>query len=120
MANEDPIDFDDLRHDEDGRMLLDGELFTGVAVERWSTGARASEIAFENGLQHGFMRSWHPNGVMSAETNYVSGNAVGQHREWDESGRLRREELISEDGVLLVLKEWDDRGQLLNSGPKPG
>jgi antitoxin component YwqK of YwqJK toxin-antitoxin module len=111
------VRFDQLRHDEEGRMLLDGVPLTGIAVEYWSSGAKASEISFREGLQHGWTIGWHENGTKSEETMYVEGNARGVRREWHENGQLKLEQDIGERATLLSSREWDEHGRLIKSKP---
>lgn len=107
------VEFSDLVHDDDGRMLLDGQLFSGVAVERWPSGAPVSEIPFLQGLQHGVMRSWYSDGSKWSETDYRNGCVVGMHREWHENGALRLEEEIQEKGRRTRVARWDEDGKRL-------
>src|SRR5215471_4524427 len=41
-GNVDKVEFRSLRHDEDGKMWHEGNLFTGLAVEYWPNGVVAS------------------------------------------------------------------------------
>ena len=69
------ISYSDLRHDDDGRMLFEGELFSGVALEKWPTGHLQSETCFRDGLREGPATLWYQNGVKKSQTTYVGGCA---------------------------------------------
>jgi antitoxin component YwqK of YwqJK toxin-antitoxin module len=102
--------FDELTHDEDGRMMLRGVLLTGVALENWPDGSLASEISFREGLQHGPTIGWHPNGEKCEEVIYDSGRAFGIHRQWHANGVLKLEEEIGVDGFQVRVANWDENG----------
>lgn len=104
------VQFDQLTHDDDGRMMLRGIPVTGVALEYWPDGSLASEISFRDGLQHGLTVGWHPNGEKSEEVLYDSGCAVGIRRQWHANGVLKLEEEIGADGFQLRIAEWDENG----------
>ena len=110
MTGEPRVPFKRLRHDEDGRMLLDGRFFTGIAEEYWPNGALASEIPYREGVEHGLTVGWYPNGVKHEETMYEMGCARGLHREFDENGRLRLEQEIGGNGFQVRRAEWDEHG----------
>jgi len=117
MAMNEVVKFRNLRHDEEGRYLLDGNLFTGVAVDYRPDGSKATEVSFRDGIQHGLMIGWHPNGVKRSETMYVEGRAEGVRREWYDNGQLKLENTIGKRGELLASKQWDETGILVSSQP---
>lgn len=108
------IEIKRLRHDEDGRMMLDGELFSGVGIDHWPDGSRASEICFLAGVEHGKSVLLYPSGARKRETSYVGGRAIGPDREWYENGILKMERIIGERGIVLEMCEWDSSGVLVS------
>jgi antitoxin component YwqK of YwqJK toxin-antitoxin module len=108
MSKHNQVHFDELIHDEDGRMIFRGVPWTGIALEYWSDGPLASEISFRDGLLHGPTIGWHSNGFKSEEVHYDSGRAVGIRRQWHPNGVLKLEEEIGNDGFQLRLEEWDE------------
>lgn len=107
-----PVPFSTLRHDDEGRMFLGGEAFTGVAIDFWPDGSKASEVSFTEGVKSGVDRLWHPNGLLASEGNRVQGCAYGLHREWYPNGNLKIEEYIGDDGHVSRRVEWDQEGNI--------
>lgn len=108
------VEFSTLGMDEDGRMLEGEELFSGIAVERWPGGELASRMSFLDGIQDGWSRGWHRNGVAESEAFYREGGVVGVRREWYSNGQLKLEAEI-EEGTCLWKKEWSETGDLVNN-----
>jgi antitoxin component YwqK of YwqJK toxin-antitoxin module len=106
------VAFRSLRHDEDGKMWHEGNLFTGIAVEYWPNGKVASEMSYLDGIEDGPSVGWHDNGVPRRETNYRRGRVAGIVRKWDRNGQLSMEEEV-DGGVALWRKQWDERGNLV-------
>lgn len=106
------VDFKQLRHDEDGRMLLGGHFFTGIAVEYWRGGAIASEMSYQDGIEDGLSRGWHDNGVRSWVTPYRKGCVAGMMQEWHRNGQLALQEEI-DHGVALWRRRWNENGDMV-------
>ena len=106
------VELRSLKHDDDGRMLDHGDLFTGVAIERWPNGQLASQLNFVDGIEDGWVRGWYENGAPKSETLYRSGRVVGVRREWHSNGQLKLEEEI-EHGTRVWGKEWSETGDLV-------
>jgi antitoxin component YwqK of YwqJK toxin-antitoxin module len=96
------VDPDTLEY-ENGVFLFDGQLFTGLGVQRYPEGKKRDEVPFVNGREDGIARSWHRNGRLAGETTYVRGVKHGPRREWFDDGSLKSEELFEFD--LLMRKE---------------
>jgi antitoxin component YwqK of YwqJK toxin-antitoxin module len=96
-------------------MFLNGVRFTGIAIDHWPDGAMASEVAFEDGIQHGLMRGWHPNGALSKEIPYVRGCVRGVMREWHKNGQMKREAEVGARGEVVASKEFDEDGRLFRT-----
>ncbi|MFI2432193.1 toxin-antitoxin system YwqK family antitoxin [Streptomyces sp. NPDC018693] len=71
------------------RLLYQGELFTGEAVE-YLGGALVSLESYQDGLVHGPSREWYPGGALASEKEFADDGELVSHRAWDESGRLVR------------------------------
>ena len=76
------VESSSLRHDDDGRMLHLGQFFNGVALERWPNGQLAAEQSYVDGIEDGWSRGWHDNGVLRFVTFFRRGRVTGLHREW--------------------------------------
>jgi antitoxin component YwqK of YwqJK toxin-antitoxin module len=108
----DPIRYDDLTPNEEGRLCLPtGEPFTGVTEEFYEDGRHESRNEFLDGTFHGLQREWYENGQLASEEATCLGQGHGYRREWYENGQLKLEAL-SEHGFLVSLKEWDEHGNL--------
>lgn len=122
MPTEEPslktIDYADLRHDDDGYMLFDGQLFSGIALERWPNGQLQSETRFIDGAQDGRATLWYPNGIKKSEKTFVAGRVRGLKRLWHDNGVLKLEQQIGSNGVVLSEKAWDEFGRLLSHWDK--
>ena len=46
------------------------------------------QCGFENGLQHGEARAWHPNGKQESEGRFDAARRTGEWRYWKEDGTL--------------------------------
>lgn len=106
------VELQSLEHDDDGRMLDHGVLFTGVATERWPNGQLASQLNFVDGIEDGWVRGWYETGTLRSETFYHRGRAVGVRREWYSNGQLKLEEEI-EHGACVWRKEWSETGDIV-------
>lgn len=109
MTADGRLTFDDLEHDEDLRLLYEGEPVDGEVVRLddeghvvesmqyrggiasgwghtyYSNGSKRSEYWYEGGSRRGVGKEWHANGGLRSETSYVQGHVV-EERTWDEVG----------------------------------
>lgn len=100
--------------DADGTLLFNGVPFTGEVAAFWSDEVMQSLTTYENGVEHGPYREWHPNGVLRTQgQSDLRYGAAGIWREWDASGRLVSEKSFGEDGELDAVRRWDGDGRLL-------
>jgi antitoxin component YwqK of YwqJK toxin-antitoxin module len=93
-------------------MLHQGHLFTGTAVRRWPNGQLRVQMNFVDGIEDGWVRGWHENGVARSETFYRRGRVVGVRRGWYSNSQLKLEEEI-EHGSCVWGKEWSETGDLV-------
>ena len=107
------VAYDDLEYSTSGVFLLDGEPFSGTAVDRDQEGRKVSEVPFVNGHENGVARSWHANGQIEGETPYVDGIMHGIRREFFDDGSLRGEETI-EFGTLMRKEVLNHTGQVVD------
>ncbi|MEZ4271678.1 MAG: hypothetical protein R3C68_09675 [Myxococcota bacterium] len=92
----------------------------GRRTEWFDSGARMSDLVYENGLgngpeiywhsngrkhqegfqqkgeRHGPWKSWHANGVLESEGRFVAGQIDGIWSYWDDQGRLIKQEEFKE------------------------
>ncbi len=83
----------------DETAYLNGNLFSGTAVSRFQGGEPSSIYQYRDGIRHGIMISFYPNGMMELEASYFDGMLNGRFRGWDDTGDL-------------LYDLWFDRGML--------
>lgn len=81
-----------------------------IQVSRFRNGQVRERIPLVDGLRHGVVLTWHPNGLASSEESYVNGRLHGVCRQWDEVGRLLGE--FTMDRGTGVQREWHDNGRI--------
>ncbi|MEI8376755.1 MAG: hypothetical protein WCJ35_28405 [Planctomycetota bacterium] len=113
MSHQTEVKYDDLEYTPEGLFLLDGQPYSGTALNRDSEGRKVSEVPFLNGREHGVARSWYANGQLAEETPYLDGTMHGIRREMFEDGSLQSEEVI-EFGTLMRKAVHDHKGQLVD------
>ncbi len=104
------INIDDTEFGSDLRYLYEGEPFTGEAVETISEGQVVALSTYRNGLAHGPMFEWYPDGQRKFEGEARDGRAVGVSREWHRNGQLAEERIFDEEGDLVSVRRWDEQG----------
>ena len=107
------IDIDELERDDDFDIYYhEGQLFTGVAIERWPNGALRARSEFENGWEVGTDREWYESGQLKYKARMGVDVHDGTIEEWYENGRRK---LVSEydRGQLIRQKIWDETGVLI-------
>ncbi|MEZ4234747.1 MAG: hypothetical protein R3F59_01000 [Myxococcota bacterium] len=103
------VDFDRLdREDDEGRWLLDGAPFTGVATEH-DGGVRISLSGFEEGYPHGPEREWSPRGTLLTERYYRDAALHGPSRHWSADGTPEADSWF-ERGVCTRRSRWGQGG----------
>lgn len=114
------VDYEFFDHIDDTSAVLDGEGFTGRAVQE-DLGAFIYQI-FINGSPWGpdyFMDT--TGRLLEYSNSYGGGQWVGPRYEWDSSGNLVKEEIMDSHCMLRVVREWDSQGRLtLNEEYEPG
>ena len=53
----------------------------------FNDGSKQSEVTMENGVFHGKVIHFHPNGQMQSHYMYRKGNAISR-KNWDETGKV--------------------------------
>ncbi|MFD7367373.1 toxin-antitoxin system YwqK family antitoxin [Nocardiopsis alba] len=109
-VNEEDLEYD---YDAYGAALLDGEPFTGEAIEK-SGDAVVGLTTFVGGMEDGPQVEWYESGQIRAEGRVSrTGGAVGVWSEWNESGQLVERKEFNEKGKLVSLRRWDGNGVLV-------
>jgi antitoxin component YwqK of YwqJK toxin-antitoxin module len=111
------VNHKDLRHDEDGYMFYEGELFTGVSLWYFDTGQIGSEMRYVGGILNGWSFGWYKNGQKESETYYKNECVDGVNREWHENGQMKLDSEIR-NGRSVWKKEWNEEGNLINEVKK--
>ncbi|WP_159068813.1 toxin-antitoxin system YwqK family antitoxin [Nocardiopsis alba] len=119
-VNEEELEYD---YDAYGAALLDGEPFTGEAIEILG-GAVVGLTTFVSGMEDGPQVEWYGSGQIRSEgqVSRVAG-AIGVWSEWNESGQLVERKEFNEKGKLISLRQWDGNGVLVKGNsydPKNG
>ncbi|MEU6014606.1 hypothetical protein ABZ826_11265 [Streptomyces sp. NPDC047515] len=109
------IDDPDVDMDMGQRLLYQGELFTGEAVEYFGQQVVALD-EYVDGLPNGRSRAWYPDGTLRSEGRNQDGRPMGEFKRWHPNGVLQQRRVF--DGSVASLAEedkWDDKGNLLSS-----
>jgi antitoxin component YwqK of YwqJK toxin-antitoxin module len=85
--------------------------FSGNVVARYENGDSASLSSYQNGLQHGMMKSWYANKVVSEVRHFDKGHKTGTHKGYWEDGSLKFEYEFLDGEHHGVLREWYRNGQ---------
>jgi hypothetical protein len=104
------VDLDLLEDNEMGGLMLNGELFTGIAVSSYPNGQIESRRPCLNSLPHGLCRWWHSNGQLQHEWTVYRGTGHGWETFWYPSGKVAKK-TYSEFGQPLEWIEYDEAGQ---------
>jgi antitoxin component YwqK of YwqJK toxin-antitoxin module len=95
-------------------LLYEGELFTGVEYCVYPDGKLQKERSYYEGIEAGFDRYWHSNGVLGSDTpkRGPCSIAITFSREWHSNQQLK-EECTMEHNVLIARKIWNEEGILV-------
>ncbi|CAN5430084.1 hypothetical protein BH23VER1_BH23VER1_15570 [soil metagenome] len=85
---------------------LDGEAFTGRAIQDFPGGQREMDYRFKDGLLDGVAREWLEDGTQKTETHFRAGKRHGPNTYWNPDGSLHKEQ-VWEDGKLVSAKTHD-------------
>ena len=81
-----------------------GKGFTGVSKNHDKKGNLIGEFHFKNGLLHGMVTEWYPNGKKKSETEFVNGARTGKNIEWTEVGLIYQERVYDNDHIVSEKK----------------
>jgi len=81
-----------------------GKGFTGVSQNHDKNGKLIGEFHFKDGLFHGLVSEWYPNGKKKSETEFVKGVRTGRNTEWTEAGLLYQERVYDKDHIVSETK----------------
>jgi antitoxin component YwqK of YwqJK toxin-antitoxin module len=87
-------------------------VFTGLMVEYYPSGALCSRTAVSNGLLNGISEGWYTNGQVQIQEHYKDSLADGLRQKWYENGRPKSEALIVRGQVQGTFRSWHENGQL--------
>ncbi|MEU3139358.1 toxin-antitoxin system YwqK family antitoxin [Nocardiopsis alba] len=109
-VNEEELEYD---YDDYGAALLDGEPFTGEAIDK-SGDVVVGLTTFVDGREDGPQVEWCESGQIRAE-GWASrfGGAAGVWSEWNESGQLVERKELDEKGNLISWRQWGEDGALI-------
>jgi antitoxin component YwqK of YwqJK toxin-antitoxin module len=107
-------------YDEDSSPVIDGRPLTGIVKHREVDGTIFMTISYENGIRHGPMRIYFPDGGgPRVEYPYRSGMLEGVGRAWHENGQLRAE-VVYKTTRVVSSREWDANGkEIIPARPDP-
>ena len=95
-----------------GIMFYNNLPFTGKAQRFYRTGFLAEETIYVNGIKHGLMLKWFPEGNQSFSGNYQNGQRDGKVKSWWSNGQLRTFAIYEKGVANGTQKEWYKSGQL--------
>jgi len=116
-----------LEQKADKKIYLQGQEgpFTGLGVERYSSGKPKFQIGYETGIQHGVTTIWWENGKTHTQQTFQEGKQEGKSLFWFESG-MKKSESEYKDGLqqgwtIFWYKSGRKRSaQYWNQGQKTG
>lgn len=82
---------------QDDVYFLNGQLFNGLARDKYKDGKPKGEYSFKEGKLHGVVREWWDNGQLSTETHFENGQRHGLNRYWAKTGELMKEQVYDHD-----------------------
>lgn len=94
-----PVDYQKLSWNN-GRFLLDGRPFSGVAELRDREGRLMARYPMRDGELHGLVEEWHPNGRRSAATWFEHNRRHGTNEYWHADGRLWKRQIWQNDELV--------------------
>jgi len=86
--------------------------FTGLVKEVSDGGILMMQCTFLNGMPHGKMNRFAPDGNILMEALFVQGVLSGTRTKWWENGQLKEEEYWG-DGEYQGRTNWDNSGRLI-------
>jgi antitoxin component YwqK of YwqJK toxin-antitoxin module len=88
--------------------------FTGVAVELYDNGQKASECVYRAGKREGKGVIWYENGQKMTEAEFRAGELEGKSVTWHENGQKKSEgEYRASRLVAGTHTEWDENGNVI-------
>jgi antitoxin component YwqK of YwqJK toxin-antitoxin module len=91
-GDEDGVDFSELMQDEGVYMFPEGQPFTGKTVLKYaSTGTKAQEGYFEDGLRSEMWEFWDEDGQKWAEGSYDEGRPYKRWTRWWSTGAIQEQ-----------------------------
>ncbi len=94
-----------------GLRMHEGEPFTGVAHRLHTNGSLAQADSFVDGLRHGSLKVWFPDGRLGSEMHFFEGLRHGASRTWWANGSPRTETLFVEDRQEGEAWVWYSTGE---------
>jgi hypothetical protein len=80
--------------------LLEGQPFSGLALDQHPNGQPKASYPLRNGRLHGLVQEWWENGQPCTETHFENGKRHGLNTYWDRSGRRIKEQVYEHDHSL--------------------
>jgi len=90
--------------------MLNGELFTGIAISHYSDGKIESRRPCLNILPYGLCQWWHSNEQLQHDVLAYRGTGHGWETYWYPSGRISKK-VYAQFGQPLEWVEYDDEGR---------
>ena len=85
------VDFTNIEeswNNHENKYYYQGELFTGTFFELYPNGKLKREVQTLLGQEHGIVKVWYENGVLSFENTFNRGYRFGKLKSWDKDGIL--------------------------------
>jgi antitoxin component YwqK of YwqJK toxin-antitoxin module len=106
------IDGPDAEWDGFGRLVHNGELFTGEAVTV-EDGKTLALTTYQDGRAHGPQWEIYSDGTKRHDGMFDHGNTVGEWRAWFPNGRPQSNQVFDRWGDLRKTQQWDEYGGVL-------
>ncbi len=106
------VSIDELDYSDYHVYTYEGQDFTGIAYDNFTSGQLLAENSYVDGVLQGISREWYKSGQLHYEYYYQSGALDGLCKEWYESGQLKVE-CLYKYGIIISKKEWSEDGKLI-------
>ncbi|WP_424185065.1 toxin-antitoxin system YwqK family antitoxin [Actinokineospora sp. G85] len=107
------VTVDEVDMDEDLKVYLNDQPFTGEVVEHGPDGVLVGLTTYSNGVEDGPSLAWWPDGTPRVHGEVLNGLAIGMHEKRHPNGTLAASDELDGQGHQLSRKRWDENGHLL-------
>jgi hypothetical protein len=85
----------------DSKYTWEGKPFTGTAEEHYKNTTQLKlRYGIKDGVYHGLVEEWHPNGNRKTQTHYENGRHEGDNFYWNPDGSLQVHKVWKNDVLI--------------------